>query len=473
MKYSIQSCYPNGRVNAFVLVGSWETLAAKTKEEHIVLKQKVLLVVAGAVLLTASVAGAQPAVRIDSGVRADMRITIAVPPFVAAEPEFGALATEMAQVVADDLAYSGLFVLLPPAQYPAGFTSMEREVQNLNLSAWRATKAENLVYGVVLQEGTQLVAQFRLFDLYSNTQLYGQEVRVDREHYRLAAHRFSEEVLRHTDGVPGIGTTEILFAGATGDGHKEIYVADYDGANVRPVTRHQSVSIMPEVSADGNSVSYLSYKDRYCFLYIFDRASGVSKALSKEVGLNSAASWSPDAKRLAMTLSKDGNAEIYLRDPSGENAVRITDNREGDTSPCFSPDGNQIAFVSDRGGRPQIYVMNKDGSDQERLSFHGGSAYDPDWSPDGKSIAFVSVVSGEGFEIYMMNADGSNPRRLTSSSGVNESPSWSPDSRHIVYSSTRNGRSELWTITPSTGEERRISRITVGAEGPTWGPRRR
>jgi TolB protein len=432
-----------------------------------------LLLVAGVVMLNVSLAVAQPAVRIDSGARADMRITIAVPPFVAAQPEFATIAAEMAQVVADDLAFSGLFILLTPAQYPAGFTGMEADVQNLNLSAWRATKAENLVYGSVFQEGTQLVAQFRLFDLYSNTQLYGQEVRVERDHYRLASHRFSEEVLRHTDGVPGIGTTEILFAGAAGNNQKEIYVADYDGANVRPVTKHQSLSIMPEVSSDGNSISYLSYKDRYCFLYIFDRASGVSRALSKEVGLNSAASWSPDANRLALTLSKDGNAEIYLRDPNGDNATRITNNREGDTSPCFSPDGQRIAFISDRGGRPQIYVMNVDGSSQTRLSFHGGSAYDPDWSPDGKSIAFVSMQPGEGFEIYVMGSDGSNPMRLTNSNGVNESPSWSPDSRHIVFSSTRNGRSELWTITPGTGEERSVSRLNIGAEGPTWGPRRR
>jgi len=425
------------------------------------------------VILFASLVVAQPAVRIDSGTRADTRITIAVPPFVATQPEFTQVAAEMAQVVADDLAFSGLFILLPSTQYPAGFTGMETDAQNLNLSAWRATKAENLVYGIVFQEGSQLVAQFRLFDLYSNTQLYGQEVRVDREHYRLASHRFSEEVLRYTDGVPGIGTTEILFAGTAGSNQKEIYVADYDGANMRPITKHQSLSIMPEVSSDGNSISYLSYKDRYCFLYIFDRASGVSRALSKEVGLNSAASWSPDAKRLALTLSKDGNAEIYLRDPNGDNATRITNNREGDTSPCFSPDGQRIAFVSDRGGRPQIYVMNADGSNQTRLSFHGGSAYDPDWSPDGKSIAFVSMQSGEGFEIYVMGSDGSNPMRLTNSNGVNESPSWSPDSRHIAFSSTRNGRSELWTITLATGEERRISRISVAAEGPSWGPRRR
>ena len=429
--------------------------------------------VTGMVVMNATFAVAQSAVRIDSGMRTDMRITIAVPPFVATEPELSVFAAEMAQVVADDLAFSGLFILLPSVQYPAGFNGMERDVQNLNLTAWRATKAENLVYGVVFQEGTQLVAQFRLFDLYSNTQLYGQEVRVERAHHRLAAHRFSEEVLHHTDGVPGIGTTEILFAGSKGDGHKEIYVADYDGANLRPITKHQSVSIMPEVSSDGNSIAYLSYKDRYCFLYIFDRATGISRALSKEVGLNSAASWSPDSKRLAMTLSKDGNAELYLRDPNGKNATRITNNRDSDTSPCFSPDGQRIAFISDRGGRPQIYAMNLDGSNQSRLSFHGGSAYDPDWSPDGKSIAFVSVVPGEGFEIYTIASDGSNPVRLTTSTGINESPSWSPDSRHIVYSSTRNGRSELWAITVSTKTERRISALTVGAEGPTWGPRRR
>ena len=83
------------------------------------------------------------------------------------------------------------------------------------------------------------------------------------------------------------------------------------------------------------------------------------------------------------------------------------------------------------------------------------------------------MQSGEGFEIYVMGSDGSNPMRLTNSNGVNESPSWSPDSRHIAFSSTRNGRSELWTITLATNEERRISRISVAAEGPSWGPRRR
>ncbi|NLV46577.1 MAG: Tol-Pal system beta propeller repeat protein TolB [Candidatus Hydrogenedentes bacterium] len=415
----------------------------------------------------------EKAVRITTEASADRRICVAVPPFAVADPQFQTVAAEMAQVVADDLEFSGLFVVLPPAQYPAGFTGLDSNVGNVNLPMWRAARAENLVYGYVYQEGTSLVGQFRLFDLYANTQLYGQEVRVEKDHFRLASHRFSEEAIRVVDGIPGIGTTEIFFAGTMGPGVKEIYAADYDGANVRRLTNHQSLSIMPELSPNGADIAYLSYKDRYCFLYVFNRASGTSQALSKEVGLNSAAMWAPDGQRLAMTLSKDGNAEIYLRDKNGSNSVRITNNKDGDTSPTFSPDGGRIAFVSDRAGRPQVYVMNADGSGQNRLSFHGGAAYDPVWSPDGKMIAFVSSSSGEGLEIYMMGADGSNPTRLTNSNGINEAPCWSPDSRHIAFTSNRRGRPELWAITLSTMTERPISRIEMAAEGPTWGPRRK
>lgn len=436
-------------------------------------RERFIFTIIGVGLLLSSWVFAQSAVRIDTTVAADSRVKIAVPPFAFADPQWQPLASEMAQVIADDLVFCGLFVLLPPASYPSGFIALDADVKNLDLPAWRAAGAENLVYGYIVADGNHIVAQFRLFDLYSGTQLYGQEIRVEREHYRLASHRFSEEIIRQIDGVPGIGTTEIFFSGIAGDGQKEIYVADYDGANIRRLTNHASLSIMPEISPDGSSLAYLSYKDRYCFLYIFDRASGVTRPLSKEVGLNSAASWAPDGQRLAMTLSKDGNSEIYIRDKNGSNAVRITNNRESDTSPCFSPDGSKIVFLSDRAGRPQVYVMSADGSGQTRLSFHGGAAYDPVWSPDGKMIAFVSSIPGEGFEIYVMGADGSNPERLTNSSGVNESPTWSPDSRHIMFSSTRSGRSELWVVTLKTRTEQRISRIGISAEGPSWGPRRR
>ncbi len=413
-----------------------------------------------------SATGSPEAVRLDSRqAGGDNRIPIAVPPCATLDAGLLTVATELAQVVADDLVFTGLFKVLAPNQFPPGFAGLPADPNQINLDAWKGA-AENLVYGVTQEEGGVLVCQFRLFDVKGKEQALGQELRVEKTHPRLAAHRFSEEIIRVLNGTPGIGTSEIVFSsGATGK--KEIYVSDYDGANVKALTKHGSISIRPKLSPDGNKVAYLSYKDRYSFLYVYDRRTGASVPLSKEVGLNSSPTWSPKADRLAMTLSKDGNTEIYLRDPDGKNPVRLTRNKDGDTSPCFSPDGSRIAFVSDRGGNPQIYVMGVDGSGQTRISTQGGNSYDPSWSPDGQKIAYAVERKGQGFQIWSMAPDGSKATQLTET-GTNESPSWSPDNRHVIFARS----SVLWTVNATTFEQRQVPRISQACEGPCWGPRR-
>ncbi len=413
---------------------------------------------------------AQDAIRLQSVRGVDKRILIAVPPFCPDTPDLTGVALELSEVMAYDLEFSGLFIILSRDRYPAGFVALDRDIASINFDAWRATKAEFLLYGFVKRESGKYVCQFRLMDLISGNQVVGKEVRVDVANPRLASHRFSEEVIAFVDGIPGVGTSQICFTGVVGK-TKEIFIADYDGANVKQITEHGSISIKPKISPDGTKIAYLSYKDRYSFLYVFDRLTGKVTPLSREVGLNSAPAWFPDGNRLAMTLSKDANMEIYIRNIDGSNPVRITRDKSADTSPSVSPDGSKIAFVSDRGGSPQIYVMNADGSDLRRISYQGGKSYDPAWSPDGKMVAYVVEQSGEGFEIYVMDADGSNSRRLTNSYGSNESPTWSPDSRHIMFCSTRNGRWELWTVNVKTGEERPIPNLRMECQGPSWGPR--
>jgi len=415
---------------------------------------------------------AQGAVAIDIRRGADKRAVVAVPPFLA-QPGLETAAREISQVISYDLEFSGLFLALPPNEYPPGFVGFDPDVNKINLDPWRQTRAEHIVFGLITLEGDTLVAELRLFDLFSKQQIVGRSLRAQRDLPRLLAHRFTEEVIRYVDGTPGIGTSEICFSAVAGHNVKEIFVADYDGANARQVTQHGTVSIMPQMSPDGSRIAYLSYKDRYCFLYIYDRGTGKSTPLSKEVGLNAAPAWSPDGSHLAIVLSKDANTEIYLRNADGTGLKRLTNNKAGDTSPTFDPSDQRIAFVSDRGGSPQIWVMNADGSGARRLSVQGGNAYDPEWSPDGKWIAYVGERRGEGLEIYIMDAEtGQNYQRLTNSPGSNESPAWSADGRHIMFSTTRNGRAELYSYTIKTGEERPVPNIATRAQGPSWGPRR-
>jgi TolB protein len=398
----------------------------------------------------------------------DKRARVAVPVFGSADPSLTATAQEMSEVMAFDLDFSGVCAVIPKGEFPAAFTGFDADVNKVDRGIWLGSKAEYLVYGFVRVEGQECVCQFRLFAISTREQVVGQELRVDKKFPRLAPHRFSEEIIRYLDGVAGIGTTQIVFT-AGQSGKKELYIADYDGANAQPLTKYGSISIKPRVSPDGNKIAFVSYKDRFPFLYIFDRRSGMSSVLSKEPGLNSSPSWSPDGKRVAMTLSKDTNTEIYVKDADGKNAIRLTRNRFSDTSPCFSPDGSQIAFVSDRGGKPQVYVMSASGGDASPLSSQGGNSFDPAWSPDGKKIAYV--VERGGFNIWVMNSDGSGAMQYTDQ-GVNESPTWSPDSRHVAFSTNRRGKSEVWALTLSTGQQYPLSKLNMECEGPSWSRRR-
>jgi len=406
---------------------------------------------------------AADAIYINTQGQGDKRVGMAVPDFACA-PGLEALSKEMSEVISFDLLFTGLFTVLPKTSFPPTFRGFTADATQIDFNAWRSVKVNFLVYAYVTTEGNNIVAECRMFDVASGSQVVGQRVMSTRDLPRLVAHRFSDEIVRFVDGVPGMATSEICFTRGE-SGKKEIYVSDYDGANAKQITQHGSISIKPKFSPDGSKIAYVSYKDRYPFLYILDRASGKSTPLSKNVGLNAAASWTPDGKRLAMVLSKDGNPEIYIKNMDGTSEKRITHDPSNDTSPCFDPTGSQIVFVSERSGRPQIFAMSADGGNVRRLSYQGGSAYDPVWSPDGKMIAYVASLPGEGFQIYVMNADGSDARRLTSSGGTNESPSWSPDSRHVIFTAGY----EVWAVNVQPPCEQH--RIGPG-QGPYWGPRR-
>src|SRR6266545_5565210 len=68
-------------------------------------------------------------------------------------------------------------------------------------------------------------------------------------------------------------------------------------------------------------------------------------------------------------------AEIYLMNPDGTNARRVTDNSDGDGFPSLSPDGKKIVFdsnrlrtVGDSLNTSDPFVMNTDGTEPTWLT---------------------------------------------------------------------------------------------------------
>ena len=67
--------------------------------------------------------------------------------------------------------------------------------------------------------------------------------------------------------------------------------------------------------------------------------------------------------------------------------MNLTNNSANDTNPAWSPGGERIAFSSDRDGNRDIYVMNPDGEDVLRLTNHPAFDFTPSWFPGALAVS--------------------------------------------------------------------------------------
>jgi TolB protein len=245
---------------------------------------------------------------------------------------------------------------------------------------------------------------------------------------REAAHKFSDDIVETLTGKPGIATSKFVFV-SNRSGTKEIYLADYDGANRIQLTRDRSISVAPAISPDGLTMAYTGYQRGYADIYRVNLASGARHRIVKFPGTNSGACFSPDGGRIACTISRDGNPELYIVGANGSGARRLTRSRGVESSPTWSPDGNEIIYSSDEPGSPRLYRISSGGGRPIPVPVGFSYCTEPSWSPDGRRIA-LTVRQG-GFSIAVLELGSANKARVLARG---QDPCWGADSRHILYS---------------------------------------
>ncbi len=409
-------------------------------------------------------------VYIDINAPAGKRLPIAIPDIksiggLSAQSETGGL---LRDILINDLEFTGLFDILDKKAY---IEDPNKKYGEIDFKDWQIIGADLLIKAVLIAEEDNLTVELKLFDAIQAKMLTGRRYIGKKANVRTIAHKFANEVIEAVTGERGIFDTRILFV-SNSSGSKEVYMADYDGYNLRQVTRNGSINISPQWSPDGARVLYTSYKEGQPYLYMLELATGKETRLSNHPGINIGARWSPSGKEIALTLSKDGNPELYILEFDGMKLKRLTNNWAIDVSPSWSPDGKRLVFVSDIGGNPHIYMINSDGTGLSRLTYDGKYNAAPAWSPKGDKIAFARQSEGR-FDIWIMNTDGTGQIKLTSNNGDNENPSWSPDGRYIAFASTRERGGAVY-IMQSNGERQRRIRIEnmakQGQAAPSWSP---
>jgi TolB protein len=384
-------------------------------------------------------------------------------------------ARTIARVLWDDLNFEHEFALVPADIVQT--IPRAPSLQEVAFDRWREVNAEGVIIGTVQRTDSGIRVDVRLFNVRSRQSVFGREYTGALTNKRLFAHQIADEIHQQQRGLRGVARSKLTFnSDRQGEripgtvenrGVKEIFIADYDGENQRPVTTQRSLNITSVWSPDGRSIVYTSYSDGPPRIVISNIYQGTREVVTKgAVGQNMLPAFSPDGTRIAFTSTRDGNSEIYVANRDGSNVRRLTNHPGIDSTPTWAPSGDQIAFTSDRTGPPQIYVVGSDGLGLRQVT-HETYADRATWSPAPYNEIAYAAKTGPGNDIKILELNTGQVRQLTFGEGSNESPAFAANGRHLAFMSTRAGKAQIFTMGRDGRDVKQITRLGANYQ-PDW-----
>ena len=135
--------------------------------------------------------------------------------------------------------------------------------------------------------------------------------------------------------------------------------------------------------------------------------------------------------------------------PIGGQAIvtQLTNYDGGEDSAAMAPDGRSFAFVSSRGGTPDIWLRQVSGGEPIRLTNDSAEESELVFAPNGDSIYFTRVDGGQR-SIWQIGALGGQARKVVADAG-SPSPSW--DGGSLAWFRVEPGANfalRCWSVAP-------------------------
>lgn len=401
-------------------------------------------------------------------------IPIAVVPF--AWQGTKALPEEVSEVVTNDLYRSGYFDVMPVDR----MLSLPSKGADFVYDDWERTEQDYVVIGNISYDATSRLynVHFELFDIFLGQSVLAEIVPGTESQLRDIGHYISDKVYEKVTGKPGAFGTEIAYVTVQQSSGKQpqyqLNIADADGERAKFVLRSDEPIISPSWSNDGKKLAYVSFERRKGqklgrpAIYIQYRDTGKRIRVSSFKGLNGAPSWSPDDKKMALVLSRDGNPEIYVLNLQTKKLVRKTHHYGIDTEPSWAPDGKSLIFTSNRSGSPQIYRLTLENGKVERLTYTGNYNARAQMTKDGRYLIMVHRQNGI-FHIARQDLKSKRVKVLTQSD-LDESPSVAPNGAMVIYATKYRGRGVLSVVSIDGEVSMRLPSSKGDVREPAWSP---
>jgi len=226
-------------------------------------------------------------------------IPIAIPEFAGSTPEAAKMGSDIVQVVNNNLVRSGLFRTIDPSSFVQDIASLQQQPR---FGDWRVLNTQALVVGKVEPLGDgQLKVEFRLWDVFSETQMAGLSYKTAPQNWRRIAHIISDAIYKRITGEDGYFDTRIVYVSETGPGTariKRLAIMDQDGENHRFLTDGRALVLTPRFSPTAQEITYMAFYNNKPRVYLFNIDTGRQEMLGDFPNMTFAPRFAPDGNRV-------------------------------------------------------------------------------------------------------------------------------------------------------------------------------
>ncbi len=239
-------------------------------------------------------------------------------------------------------------------------------------------------------------------------------------------------------------TSSVSYAQMAADGslayvsgapRRQLVIIGRDG-NPTPLGEEGSYS-WPRFSPDGKrlavSVGPLSQRD----VWLFQLPSGPFTRFTNEGAINDRPEWTPDSKAVLFRSNRRGRNALWIQNVDADGQATPLFGRADSQidEGVLSPDGAYLVVQRDSNGNGEVWFRSMRGDTTLRRIQSGQGAYGARFSPDGKWIVYTLTESG-GIEQVFVRSFPSLTSQFQVSLAGGGTPVWSADGKRIYYTNS-------------------------------------